>query len=127
VVADVLVVLGVVVVVVVGVADTADVADEVPADDWPDTVVAVVEAVDAEVAVDPDGDVPVVAVVTDEEWAVVPEATTSPRVTAAAEAATPMVRVARRTRASARSRERGAEYGLVWLVRDRGAMARLSL
>ena len=101
-----LVVLGVVVIVV---ADPAEVADEVPADDWPDMVVGVVEAVDGEVAVDPEVDVPVVAVDTDEEWAVVPEATTSPRATAAAEAAAPMATVARRTRATARSRERAAE------------------
>lgn len=122
------VVLGVVAEAVVGVADAADVADEVPVDDWPDTVVAVVDAVDAGVvAVDPDVDVPVVAVVTDDAWVVAPEATTRPRATAVAEAATPMVTVARRTRAIAPSRERAAEYGSFWLFRDGGAMADLSL
>jgi hypothetical protein len=128
VVGDVAVVFGVVVgVVVLGVADAADVADEVPVDDWPDTVVAVVEAVDGEVTVDPDVDVPVVAVVTVDEWAVVPEATIRPRATAAAEAATPMATVARRTRATARSRECAAEERSVWLFLCRGAMADLSL
>ena len=126
-VADVVVVLGVVVEVVVGVADAAEATDEVPVDDWPDTVVAGVEAVDAEeVAVDPEVDVPVVAAVTDDAWVVAPEATTRPRAAAAAEAATPMVTVARRTRAIARSRERAAEYGSFRLIRDRGAMADLS-
>jgi hypothetical protein len=116
--ADVLVVLGVVVVVaLVAVLEAVD--GEVVAVD-PDVDVPVV-------AVDPDVDVPLVAVVTDEEWAVVPEATTRPRATAAAEAATPMATVARRTRATARSRERAAEYVSVWLFRGRGAIADLSL
>jgi hypothetical protein len=131
---DVVVVFGVVVAVVAVVVDgevvAVEAADpvEVATDDWPDTVVAVVEAVDGEVVgVDPDADVPAVAVVTDDEWAVAPEATTSPRATAPVEAATPTATVVRRTRATARSRERAAEFGLGWLLRGGCAMADLSL
>jgi hypothetical protein len=91
-------------------------------------VAPVVALVDGEVmAVDPEADEPVVAGVTDDEWAVVLEATTSPRATAAAEAVTPMATVTRRTRAIARSRERVAEDRSVWMFLCRGAMADLSL
>jgi len=99
-------VVGVVVVgvAVVGVAVVA--VDEAPADvlaadvvdDCPDTVVGVV-------AVDADG---LVWAVLEDEWAVPSVATRTPSPTAAADAATPMATVARRTRVTARSRARAA-------------------
>jgi pyruvate/2-oxoglutarate dehydrogenase complex dihydrolipoamide acyltransferase (E2) component len=117
----VVVVVGVVVAVVVGVvaADEADelVATEDPAEDWPDTVAADLLVVD--------GVVDVVGEATD-EWAEPPDATRTPRPTAAAEAATPMPTVARRTRVMARSRARAAERGVDSGWGSCGSMADLS-
>ena len=117
--------VGVVVVLGVVAAAEADVfaAVDVETEDCPETVDAEVDVVEGVVVVvEPDG----VAVATDEEWAVVPEATSTPRPTAPADAATPMPMVARRTRTIARSRERAAEWELGLCCRDCRAMAGLS-
>ncbi len=101
----VVVVVGVVVVVVgVVVAVVADEDDAVEAG----SVVVVVAgaAVVAVVAVDePES---LVRVATVDEWAVVPEATSTPSPTAPADAATAIPVVARRTLLMARSRDRAA-------------------
>jgi hypothetical protein len=98
----VVVVVGVVVAVVAASEDEAAV-DEAAELAAVDVVVAAVVGVVV---------VAVVAVVaTVDEWAVLPEATRTPRPTAPAEAARPMPNVARRTRAMARSRARTAEWG----------------
>ncbi len=101
----------VVVVVVVGVVSVVE------ADGLAAVEVEVVEGV--VVAVVPDLD----AVVADEAWVVLPEATSTPTPTAAADATTPMPMVARRTRATARSRAWAAERGDGWRGRGCGAMA----
>jgi hypothetical protein len=103
------VVLGVV--VVAGLAAEADAeADDAPAedagDDCPDTVVGMV-LVGLGLVEDP-GVVAVTGVVTADEWAVVSEATRTPRPTVPAAAAIPIDVVTRRTRCLARSLDRAA-------------------
>ncbi len=120
----VVVVVAGVVVVVVGLAPAevpaAVVDDDVPVDDCPETVMGEAPVVEEAAAVGF-----VVAVDTDDEWAVAPEATTTPRPAAAAEAATPMATVVRRTRVMARSRACAAAWGEGRRSRG-GAMADLS-
>jgi pyruvate/2-oxoglutarate dehydrogenase complex dihydrolipoamide acyltransferase (E2) component len=111
------VVLGVVMGVVVAV-----VADEAEAVDVEDELAAVDVVVEAAVV-----GVTVVGVATVDEWAVLPEATRTPRPTAPAEAATPIPTVARRTRAMARSRARTADWGEGLCDGDCGAMTGLSV
>jgi ABC-type dipeptide/oligopeptide/nickel transport system permease subunit len=103
--AVVVVVVVVVLGVVVGVVAASE--DEAPVDEAVELA-----AVDVVVAAVAGVVVAVVAVVaTVDEWAVLPEATRTPRPTAPAEAARPMPTVARRTRVMARSRARTAEWG----------------
>ena len=90
-------------VVVVGVADDPDDPEE---PEEPEVTVAPVFVVSFGPVAEP-VDVDVVGVRTAaEEWAVVSDATNTPRPTAAAVAATPISAVIRRTRALARSRAR---------------------
>jgi hypothetical protein len=122
--ADRLVDCGLVVVVdgVVVVVDGVEAA-AFEVEDWPETVVAAEEVVEGVVAVEPEA---VWVVATDEECAVLPEATSTPSPMAPADAATPMPTVTRRTRVRARSRDRAADWDDGWRGGGCGAMAGLS-
>lgn len=99
----------VVVVVVAGVVVAVLASDDEKAAD--EEELAAVDVDDGSVEVEAAAVVGVVVVwvATVEEWAVVPDATRTPRPTAPADAARPMPTVARRTRVMARSRARAAE------------------
>ncbi len=99
---------GAVVAVVTGVVAGAEAAEAVVVELCPDTVVAAPVLLDGLVVVTPDA---AEVVATDEEWAELPEATSTPRPTAAADAATPIPTVARRTLLMARSRDRPEASG----------------
>jgi hypothetical protein len=111
----VVVALGAAVVVVVGSAAKEEFDDDDP------EVGEVVGG--AGVADPPDVEVPEDGWVADDEWAVVSVATSSPRPTALAMAATPIAAVVRRTRDIARSRVRATDWLARWFRRGGGAMS----